>query len=494
MNIIVFTQNVKMANFVELAKKIKKLEKTVFITTQFLFANEKEYLRSIFNDVEFYCFADFLTDQEMAWCDTSSFTEGMEYSDYEKKIKKKKNNIVAKKIANKFDAETKIVLSNDLGVDKDVWEYYGFKFIKSDLYHNDKSANRFISLFKKSKIIKDVYHKLKSLLKKENRVDEVYVSSYKNKKIIFIGKMNRIGYRLSLKFNESKEEKDKFNKGEYYTSNECIYMTTWHEHGKFKIPDESKYAVRWAQDGYLPPNYSDMDYNFKPNNVVYYCWDYLGTLIFKNKDLPYEMIPFRKKIYLENPTFPKEIKNILIVASGAGDWTAQKNRSDDDIMVEAFVEMAKRFPSINFTYRCHPSWVHPLIGGVNSINRVVEYFDWLKLPNLKISSNIPVSEEKKGFQLSYSRSSIEEDFKNADLVFGEHSISMIDAAFDKIPFASVNLTKRRNFFIGINDLGFPSCSTYAQIEEIIRNVSNIDFQDKYVKAVENYNKMTDLEI
>ena len=185
--------------------------------------------------------------------------------------------------------------------------------------------------------------------------------------------------------------------------------------------------------------------------------------------------------------------NILIVASGSGDWTALKNRSDDDIMVDAFVQMARRFPEIHFTYRCHPTWVHPQNVGVNAINRVHNYFRWLNLPNLTLSSNTPPLDDGNGFQYSFSRSSLDEDLKSADLVFGEHSVSMIDAAFKGIPFASVNITNRRNFFIGINNLGFPTCRSHEDIAKIIENATEKEYQEGYLKAVENYNRMTDEE-
>ena len=89
---------------------------------------------------------------------------------------------------------------------------------------------------------------------------------------------------------------------------------------------------------------------------------------------------------------------------------------------------------------------------------------------------------------------MEEDLANADFVIGEHSISMIDAAFKEIPFFSVNLTGRRNFFVGINELGFPSCKSLNEIERMIKSITTDEFKTSFLKAVNNYNKMTDMEI
>ena len=313
-------------------------------------------------------------------------------------------------------------------------------------------------------------------------------------KYVFIGRMNRIDYRLAIHFKPSAEERDRFNNGEYESRETCQYITTWHEHWKCTVPDDARYDVRWIQDGYLPPNYTDYSYDFIPQNVSYYAWDVLGTKLFQNRNLPVSLIPFRKKLYMPEPKFPRQVKHILIVASGSGDWTALKNRSDDDIMVYAFAQMAKRFPEIDFVYRCHPTWIHPLNVGVHAIARVQEYFAWLNLPNLHVSAHIPIQTAGEGeFKLTFPRSSLEEDLAKADFVFGEHSISMVDAAFLQIPFASVNLTKRRNFFCGITDMGFPACNSMEDIANLLAKITDDRFQKNYLQAVKAYNTMTDEE-
>ena len=488
--VYVISQNLKLDS---LRRHQNKKGANVFVSTNFLFENERAIIGKLFSNVEFITFADCLSDEEMARCDIEAYTSPeISHEEYINKIRLLKNTIVAEKIAKKYSNYQKFVLCDDLGIDYDAWKKYGFKRKYGKYYYPEGFVNTVKICLSHVAVLRTIYHVVKKI--KQTDVfnpKEVHVSHFEGKKYVFLGKMSRIEYRLDIKFEESEEECSRLNAGEFESKESCVYMTTWHEQGKCKIPDDEKYAVRWAQDGYLPPNYSHKDYFFKPSNVVYYCWDVLGTNLFKNQGLPYEMIPFRKKSYLPNPVFPKEVKKILIVASGSGDWTALKNRSDDDIMVDAFAQMAKRFPHIHFTYRCHPTWVHPLNVGVNAVNRVHDYFEALDLPNLTLSSNMPLANDEGKFQLSFSRSSLEEDLKNADFVFGEHSISMIDAAFKGIPFCSVNLTNRRNFFIGINDLGFPTVSSHDQIAEIIDNVVSADFQRNYLKAVQSYNRMTE---
>ena len=192
---------------------------------------------------------------------------------------------------------------------------------------------------------------------------------------------------------------------------------------------------------------------------------------------------------MPEPTFRGKISTILVATSGTGDWTAQKNRSDDDLMVIAFVEIARRFPDIKIIYRAHPTWVHPMHVGVNSIKRVAQYLDFTGLKNIHLSANIP---DMNGI-LSFSRNSLEEDLKQADIVFGEHSVSMIDAAFDKIPFASVNLTDRRDLACGLTELGFPHCKSADDIASLLVQITQPNFLKDYCEAVRKYNEMTDSE-
>ena len=493
--ILLFSQNLIIDSLIEKLKQENITGKLVFVTTHFLFEHERVKLGTRFPKAEFRSFADFLTDKDMARCDEDAFVDlSMPYEEYLQRMKILKNEMVMTKVKAEFPEFRGFICCDDLGIDGEVWKKGGFSWLEGEYYYPQHQLSGFKSKIKnrlkKYKLVRMAYEKIKP--KHNNEVEDVYVAHYQGKKYIFIGRMNRIDYRLDIPFKLSEEERGKFNRGEYDGKEKCQYLTTWHEHWKCHVPDDERYDVRWLQDGYLPPNYTDYSYDFIPENVQYYAWDVLGTKLFKNRNLPVSVIPFRKKLYMPVPNFPKEVKNVLIVASGSGDWTALKNRSDDDILVHAFAQMAKRFPEIDFVYRCHPTWIHPLNVGVHSIARVQEYFSWLNLPNLHVSAHIPIQTAGQGdFKLTFPRSSLEEDLAKADFVFGEHSISMVDAAFKKIPFASVNLTKRRNFFCGIADMGFPSCSSIEEIIENIQSIHTKSYQDKYLVAVNKYNQMTD---
>lgn len=106
--------------------------------------------------------------------------------------------------------------------------------------------------------------------KKKITKTEAFVGYFNNRKYIFIGQLSRIGYRLNIDFVQSDEEARKLEAGDYESGETCTYMTTWHEHWKCNVPDDNKYEVRWAQDGYLPPNYSHKDYflNLTMLNII----------------------------------------------------------------------------------------------------------------------------------------------------------------------------------------------------------------------------------
>lgn len=494
LNVWLFSQNLKLKSFEKFSCLSKKADKNIFLTTQYLFDNEREYLEKMFPNCQFRDFADYLTDKEMADCDEDAYkTEKSDYQKYLAIMKMLKNLKVLTNLKDDFCEFNGYILSNSLGIDEKVWISNGFKRLKGEYFYPEfvSIPRKIKHLLGKIELFRNLYFKFNGKNDTRNP-QEIYVSEYDSKKIIFVGKMHRIDYRLSIEFKKSEEELQKFNDGVFYPKEECQYITTWHEHYKCFVPDDEKYDVRWMQDGYLPPNYSEYGYNFIPQNVQYYAWDILGEKLFHNKNLPVSLIPYRKKIYMPIPKFPAEVRNILVVASGSGDWTALKNRSDDDMLVDAFVKIAKKYPNIKFVYRCHPTWVHPNNLGVNAINRVAEFFASQNLPNLVLSTSMP-STNLDNFQLSFSRSSLDEDLKNADFVFGEHSISMIDAAFKEIPFASVNLTNRRNFYCGITDMGFLYCNCLDDISNVIENITNPNFQSEYPKWVKKYNEMTDIE-
>lgn len=488
--LFLFSQNVKLPSLIKIKKYIKKDDRIIFFTTHHLFENEIEFLKNNFGSFEYITFSMFLNDTEQETIDKAADNEKVHNTfDYYNQVRLIKNQRIAEKVCQKYKDAEKFIISNDLGIEESVWLKNGFKKINCEYYYDwgeRKSLKKRVkSIVKKIPFAFAFYQKMKKISISPYG-DDVYRAEWNGKKYIFIGRLQRIGYRIGLDLQKDEKEKERLDKKLFYPKSECEYITSIHERTKCIVPDSSEYDVRYIQDGYLPPNYSACDLKYIPKNAQYYSWDVMGSRQFQYHKIPVSIMPFGKKLYMPEPKFPEKVKTILVATSGTGDWTAQKNRSDDDLMVMAFVEVARKLPDVEIIYRAHPTWIFPEHVGVNSINRVAEYFEWTKLSNIHLSSNIPNMKV-----LSFPRSSLEEDLKKADIVFGEHSVSMIDGAFKNIPFASVNLTDRRDFACGLTELGFPNCKNADDIVDFIKNISDKKYQAKYLEAVNRYNKMTD---
>lgn len=498
-NIIIFSQNVVLNLMDQYLDFLDDEEKIIFVTPHMLFSNEREYLQKLFTNCEFYKFADFLSDKDNEDCDYFAFKkQKRNVKKYFEEIKFQKNKRIIKKLKEKYATYKGYLLSDDLGIDSSVYIKNGFTKIEAEYYYKSEKLTKKQQIKRivlKNTFADILYQKYINYLRRDEKITTQVSVSYdkQGKKYIFFGNLNRVAYRMDLQWNQLPDgEYEKINSGRYETKDKCEYLSSLHESWKCPIPDKKKYSVSYIQDGYLPPNYSSKYLAFKPSNVKYYAWDILGEENFKLFNLPVEIMPFRKKLYLPIPLFKRKVSTILVATSGPGDWTAQKNRSDEDLMVEAFVEIAKRFPDIDIIYRCHPTWIHPEHNGINSIKRVEEYLKTTGLKNIHLSSNIP-QEKLQDFQLTFPRNSLEEDLQKADIVFGEHSVSMLDGGFKQLPFVSINLTNRRNLFCGITNMGFPHCTSVDEIETVIKNYGTDEFKKTYYEAVKKYNIMTDIE-
>lgn len=501
--IIVFSVHLKIDSLAHILPKENLGDKIVLFTSHYIYTNEREVICHFFNDVEFVCFADVMNDSDGAFIDTNCFNR---YKDknrlslrdsasYYDDIQRAKNELLVKRIEEKYQPTTKLVASSDLGVYLSVWLENGYKYIEGEYYYQQPQKKNRLNRYLRKDFFSIACQKLYISYPKY-----LSVAHYEDKKILFHGHLNRAAYRMDLIFKEDKAETFKFwvIKVIYaifrikIERRNVINLTTIHEYGNnafhdmIDIPEFHNYIF---QDGYLPPNDTCKYLFFYGKYSKFLTWDKLGCLLFQYHNIPARILPCRKVYLLPEPLF-SPIKKVVVVTSGAGDWTALKNRSDEEKTAEAFVTIARRYPKIEFVYRCHPIWGAPGSQGINSIPRLVKYFKDTQLPNIRVSSNIPSAFDEKGqLVVSHSRSSLEEDLKDANLVFGVHSISMIDAALKNIPFASVNLSGRRNLWKGISDIGFPHCEDIESIAAILQSTMDKEFQNKYLLAVENYNRI-----
>ena len=496
-NIVLISQNVKLPSLDRVKPLLDGENEITFVSTQFLFENERELIDKIFGvSCKYLTFADLLTDEERERCDKDAFNpdkQGQDVFAYYEDIKILKNQRIIENLLRGREIKNKIIVCDDLGIFAPAWEESGFVHVDCEYYHvpTIKSTNILIKYIKG--IVRPFYVQLFRIKSYYNT--PIYVAFKNEIKYLFYGSLNRIAYRIDLNFEKaSKIENIKYilNNWGIVWKNNTIRMSSFHE-GYHRINDKKELNVKLIQDGYLPPNYCSKYLLFYGNNTEFYAWDLIGCNTFKYHHLPYSIMPIRKKLYLPKAVYPQKIRKVLCVASGAGDWTAIKNRSDEDLMLWTFGQVAKKFPEIEFVYRCHPVWIHPLHQGVNSINRAAEYISWLNLPNFRLSGHIPSAIQDGKYCVSYKRSSFEEDLDGVNIVFGEHSIAMIDAGFKGILFSSCNVTGHRNYFEDITKLGFPHCENVEEIVSLLESVGCSDFRSSYEKAISNYNEMTDIE-
>jgi hypothetical protein len=262
--------------------------------------------------------------------------------------------------------------------------------------------------------------------------------------------------------------------------------------GHSELAHNLKIDLVILQDGFLPENYTSRYLAYYIGVREFWVWDRLSLGLFENQGFKAEVCEFLsvpKLPEIERDQYP--VRTIVVLTSGAGDWTALKNRSDEDQMVMAFVKVAEHFPDVQIIYRCHPLWAHPAHQGINSILRVKEYFRRRGLKNIMVSEESLTQSRRfmERGELGFPQSSLAKDLGRADLVFGEHSYTMIDAARQHTLFASVNLTRRRNFFESFTKLGFPHLTSTEEIISFIGQLqaSPDHILQSYNKAIQCYN-------
>lgn len=525
-NLIVGNQNVSSNLVIKLIDETNNDHPFLYLTTHCLFILEKEFIKEkTKKQIIFKTFANFLTDKEMEWCDKEAygletkmnFPQKLRLNQYYNLIKELKNKLVCKKVKKKYFLKKKFLVADDLGIDKEVWVKIGCEplLVVGNLKIMEwiKKGLNLLTTFKK--IAKEIY-----LLFKQGEM--VYVLEKNKKKYLFLGSLNRLKPRLGgtkispyqlkikLSFKEVGEMfillvKRMLGKNDMkllYTL--CIndfkkiierekvssLVSSIHEYNTSMVGLAENVGLKLMlfQDGFLPGNYTSRLYHYLFGVDKFLVWDRLAMELFEKQGLEAEISNFFNLIKLPRIKRRKhKIRKILVATSGAGDWTALKNRSDEDLMVEAFVKIARIFPEIEIIYRCHPLWVHPAHQGVNSIKRVDKYFKNSGLKNIRVSEqSMKQSKEFRG--LWVPPKSMLEDIREADLVFGEHSIAMIDAAQEERVFASVNVTGRRDFFINYTRLGFPHLTNVREIVNFIKKMQEKEGEiQRYNRAIRIYN-------
>ena len=291
-NVFIFSQNVILESLKVIEIYIKENDRNVFITTHMPFKNEKEYLKNLYPNCEFITFADLMSDKDNERCDYCAYDrEKDDVAKYFREIKKMKNEMVLHKVNERFSKYQGYLLADDLGIDAVVFKKAGYVSLQARYYYEWPTLTRKQKIKKallRNSLVERMYsRRVERIRKKENITSEIFKAFDKEgRKYIFFGNTSRVAYRMELDWKSAPEEYKKLNEGIFETADKCQYLSSLHENWKCPVPDDSRYDVRYIQDGYLPPNYSSKYLLFKPNNVRYYAWDVLGEETFQLFNIP----------------------------------------------------------------------------------------------------------------------------------------------------------------------------------------------------------------
>ena len=333
-NIVVLTQNLKLESLASIQTELVP-GSVLIVSTQFIFENEREIInKAIGVKCEYVDFGDLISDLERQKCDEDAYDVSLrDINVYYERIKYLKNEKIVKHLQEVYPCNNKIILCDDLGIEEDVWISNHYRRIRCEYYYVKNAPTS-----KKNRSINLIGY-ISSIVNKVKRFWNypIWQSEFNGQKHLFFGSTNRIGYRMNLNFKRaSKIENIKmliellsYRLFRFVPKNRTIRMTSFHESGKFPLPDCVNFNVKKIQDGYLPPNYSSKYLCFFGRNTEFYAWDLIGCHTFQYHHLRHAIMPFRRLLYLPEPKFPTMVKKILCAASGTGDWTAIKNRSDD---------------------------------------------------------------------------------------------------------------------------------------------------------------------
>ncbi len=469
-------------------------------------------------EVIFISLYEFISQAEMEYCDRHADELMLEeygtregnLERYYNKIKQLKNDVILKNILLKFELEDKLILADDLGLTDDVWIKRGFK----QRYSTQEKVK-----VKRKNLPARIYGSIKRFLTTK-WIDTIIVSTG-DENYYFFGQFDRVRQYLDATKYSSRElpvwEMSCLNilfklagmsrssplKYFYFIflsvfrwlkrKNVPIFLTTIHEYNDVVgyVGSKLKTKLVCMQDGLLPGYYPSAYLKYYVWVDRFFIWDHLSGEIFRRHGLNCDVWNGYKTMRLPfisgNST---HVRRVVFLTSGSGDWTALKNRSDEDLAFLAYVDAAKANPEIVFIYRPHPLWVHSEHQGVMSIQRLFDYKDELGLSNLSISTGALIEGNKFRIDGNVSKKfdSINDEINSSDIVFGDHSQALLEASKSRKYIASISLARRTEFFSNFVQLGFPILRTSGDISTFIKGVQGGgDFISKYNAAIERYN-------
>jgi hypothetical protein len=444
----------------------KGFSTVVVLSTHYLLKHEHERALQCASSTEILSFAQLLSDPEMSSCDerathdllNSSGPENSHrayISRFMRKTVHYRNVLVHEKVNRMYQPRT-VYFDDGLGVDKRCWSAYGgipVTRLRTWLGRRLKATARQLAKdFRESTTPipvtavsnGSVCYVFFSSLKRVQISDQVQIHpaaiSYPQKAPFFYSARTR--KRLVDHFMDSLPP----------GFGEPRLATTFHQyhHGLTEIGRPLYLFV----DGYFPTNYPRSYLDMYPDNCIFVTNHMFNAGWFqRHHRRTCISFPFLKPPVMRLIEIPlsRPLKTVLLALNHAGDWTSLINRSDTDVLLEAFADIASRFPGLDFIVRPHPTMATPAHEGVHALERLRGYIGWRKISNLCLSAY-----------------PLERDLQRGDIFVSEYSQVLIDALQAGKLGILANLTSRRSFMENYEALGFISVNSVSGLEKLIR--------------------------
>ncbi len=242
-------------------------------------------------------------------------------------------------------------------------------------------------------------------------------------------------------------------------------ITTWHEHRRafFEVARANGIPYIVLQDSWLPGEHFPSGYrrfmlcdHLLVWGEISESWsrhiDGVKTHIVGN---PQSITLNLKKKDVRTSANGRPM-TILLTHQCWGPWTAFHSPLDTNDMWASFAETAKEFPDVGFVGK-----IHPLVDDVGheGPGRSAEIMEWA------------ASLSQKNFEVLPLKSSMQEALDGSDVVVTYYSLTAIEALAKGIPVVMMNLTKKRDLFPELVDIG--GVTAVHSTEDMIRFVDAI---------------------
>jgi hypothetical protein len=464
--VFVVTQDTNVARIhrTALAEGFRHL---LIVTTHQPFRNEILEMKRTASKVEIRSFVEFLTDQDMQSCDdrATGALKGLRgnprmlrtyFSRFMERSLHHKNEIVSSKLLSECRPR-KLFFQEGLGVDGATWRRCGGFSLESGgettlLRHKSRRIfSRLLSFFKNRSPI---------TLVTDGSTCYVFFTSVKRLKFSDRVRIRStpLGLTEWLQFHFSEKRRADVTHAVFRRIPSSLGLpllaTTIHEYS-YKL-SEMPFPLHVFVDGYHPSNYPRTYVDAYAENCIFMVNHMFNAAWFDKHgrktrlSMPFLGPPVMAPV-ASRPSC--SLKVILLALNHAGDWTSLINRSDTDLLIEAFSDLAGQSPDFGFVIRPHPTMAAPHHEGIHSLERIKRYVRWRGIPNLSVSER-----------------TLSEDMQRGDVFISEYSQVLIDAFQNGKLGIIVNLTSRRSFMMDYEDLGFLTVKTAGELRSLMAEI------------------------